>query len=295
MQDFTAGHISTDEARQLLQAAQSELGSEQLEFMAGVSYRNLVIYRGGRRAAPFAAETRCTPPHDLTDKRVTDDFPRGPGSDLLNQLMERSLELFAPHPVNEARRRRGQPPATNLWLWGLGGAPQLPAFQQVYGLQGKLITAVDLLRGIATLIGWERVEVPGATGYLDTDYAGKGKAAIAALDGTDIICVHIEAPDEASHAGDTGAKIESLEAIDQQIVEPLHEALQKQGPYRMLVSPDHPTPLRTKTHSHGFVPFAIAGAGVTPDGQGTYDEVAAGGSELCFDAGCDLMRFFLTA
>ena len=193
--------------------------------MTGVSYRNLLIYRGDKRRAPFAAETRCTPPHDLTDKSVTDDYPRGPGSDLLNHLMEQSLELFAAHPVNQLRRQQGKPPATNVWLWGLGGTPALPSFAEIYGLRGKMITAVDLLRGFAALIGWERIEVPGATGYLDTNYAGKGQAAIAALDQTDVICVHIEAPDEASHAGDVQAKIEALEAIDRHIVGPLQQAL----------------------------------------------------------------------
>ncbi len=295
MKDFTAGHISTEEARQLMQTAQQELGSDQLEFVAGVSYRNLLIYRGQPGSAPFSVETRCTPPHDLTDKGVTDDYPRGPGSDLLNHLMERTLELFADHPVNQARRRAGKPAATNVWLWGLGGTPALPAFQEVYGLKGKMITAVDLLRGFATLIGWERIEVPGATGYLDTNYEGKGQAAIEALKTTDLICVHIEAPDEASHAGDVAAKIAALESIDQKIVAPLHRALEAHGAYRMLISPDHPTPLRTKTHSHGFVPFAIAGQGIPPDPFSTYDEVAAGQSELAFDNGCELMRFFISS
>lgn len=295
MKDFTAGHISTDEARQLLQTAQAELGSDEIEFVTGVSYRNLLIYRGDKRRAPFAAETRCTPPHDLTDKSVSDDYPRGPGSDLLNHLMEQSLELFAAHTVNQLRRQQGKPPATNVWLWGLGGTPALPSFADTYGLRGKMITAVDLLRGFAALIGWERIEVPGATGYLDTNYAGKGQAAIASLDQTDVICVHIEAPDEASHAGDVQAKIEALEAIDRHIVGPLQQALEARGAYRMLVSPDHPTPLRTKTHSHGEVPFVIAGQGVAADEQSTYDEVAAGRSSLAFAAGYELMRFFLTA
>ncbi len=295
MKDFTAGHISTAEACELLDAAQRELGGSELEFVPGVSYRNLLIYRGKPNAVPFSTETRCTPPHDLTDKTITDDYPRGPGSDLLNHLMEQTLGLFETHPVNQARRKRGALPATNVWLWGQGGAPTLPPFEQLYDQRGKMITAVDLLRGFAALIGWERIEVPGATGYLDTNYAGKGQAAIAALETTDLICVHIEVPDEASHAGDVAAKIASLEAIDERIVAPLHEALQSQGPYRMLVSPDHPTPLRTKTHSHGFVPLAIAGQGIAPDDASTYDEIVAGNSPLAFDKGCELMRFFLNS
>ncbi|HEV7222086.1 MAG TPA: phosphoglycerate mutase, partial [Pirellulales bacterium] len=222
-----------------------------------------------------------------------DDYPRGPGSDLLNQLMSDSLPLFADHPVNAARRKAGKPPATNVWLWGQGKAPALAPFQQVYGRRGAMITAVDLLRGLAALIGWKRIEVPGATGYLDTDYAAKGRYAIEALAETDIICVHVEATDEASHEGKGDAKIKALEEIDRHIVGPLHAALKAQGDYRILVTPDHPTPLRTKTHSHGFVPFAIAGSGVSPDGAKTYDEPSAAASGVSFDEGWKLMRYFL--
>jgi 2,3-bisphosphoglycerate-independent phosphoglycerate mutase len=294
MRDFTAGHISTEEATELLTSAQSELvGDLPLEFVPGVSYRNLLLYRGGDRSAPWADETRSTPPHDLTDQSIADDFPRGPGSDLLNDLMGRSVELFADHPVNRARCEAGKLPATNVWLWGLGRTPKLPLFQEAYGLTGKMITAVDLLRGLAALIGWDRIEAPGATGYLDTDYASKGRCAIAALPTTDVICVHVEATDEASHEGRVDAKIEALEEIDRHIVGPLLEALKAGGDYRIVVTPDHPTPLRTKTHSHGSVPFAMAGSDVTSDETTTYDEVAAGASKLAFDEGWRFMRHFL--
>lgn len=295
MRDFTAGHISTDEARRLLAAAQEQLGSERLEFMPGVSYRNLLIYRGSGKPAPFSRDTRATPPHDLTDKSVLDDYPRGPGSDLLNQLMSESVALFAEHPVNIARVKAGKLPATNIWLWGQGRTPALRPFADVYGKRGVMITAVDLLRGLAALLGWRRIEVPGATGYTDTDYAAKGRYAVAALPETDIVCVHVEATDEASHEGDCQAKIRALEAIDEQIVGPLHAALRAQGDYRILVSPDHPTPLRTKTHSHGDVPFAIAGAGIQADANQTYDDRTAARSSLAFEQGWKLMRYFLGA
>lgn len=295
MRDFTAGHITNDEARQLLAAAQEHLATGQLEFVSGVSYRNLLIYRDGKQRPPFTPDTRATPPHDLTDQSVLDDYPRGPGSDLLNQLMHDSVPLFADHPVNQARRQSGKLPATNVWLWGQGKAPALQPFADLYGRRGAMITAVDLLRGLAALLGWRRIEVPGATGYLDTDYAAKGRYAVGALADTDLICVHIEATDEASHEGNCAEKIKALEAIDQKIVAPLHAALQAQGDYRILITPDHPTPLRTKTHSHGYVPFAIAGSGITPDAAQTYDEVAAGKSELAFDEGWRLMRFFLSS
>jgi len=293
MRDFTAGHISTEEATQLLATAQERLGGERLQFYPGVSYRNLLVYRGAAAAAPFSTDTRATPPHDLTDKSVLDDYPRGPGSDLLNQLMHDSVAVFADHPVNVARRRAGKLPATNIWLWGIGRTPSLRPFAEVYGRRGSMITAVDLLRGLAALVGWRRIEVPGATGYLDTDYAAKGRYAVEALADTDIICVHVEATDEASHEGNVAAKIKSLEEIDRHIVGPLYEAIKSHGDYRILVTPDHPTPVRTKTHSHGAVPLAIAGSGIAPDDAQTYDEPASARSKLAFDPGWKMMRYFL--
>jgi 2,3-bisphosphoglycerate-independent phosphoglycerate mutase len=293
MKSFTAGHISTAEATELLKTAQQALGSADLEFIPGVSYRNLLLFRGDHQTAPFTHDTRATPPHDLTDQPVADDFPRGPGSDLLNELMARSVGLFADHPVNQARVAAGKLPATNVWLWGLGKTPSLKPFQEVYGKRGAMITAVDLLRGLAALIGWERIEVPGATGYLDTDYAAKGRYAIEALKTTDIVCVHVEATDEASHEGRVDAKIKALEEIDAKIVGPIHAALKGLGDYRILVSPDHPTPVRTKTHSHGFVPLAVCGSGITPDQSSSYNEITAGESSLSFDDGWRMMGWFV--
>ncbi len=306
MVDFTADHISNDEGRELLAAAQQQLieggdwtEAEQklisrFEFVPGVSYRNLLIYRGDASIpAPFSKDTRSSAPHDLTDNNVGDDFPRGPGSELLVRLMNASAELFAHHPVNEKRIAAGKRPATNLWLWGLGGAPLLPSFKERHGVQGVMITAVDLLRGIAALVGWPRIEVAGATGYLDTDYAAKGHAAVQALETHDVVCVHIEAPDEASHEGRHDAKIEALQQIDAHIVAPLVEALERLGEYRILVTPDHPTPCGTKKHSHGMVPLVIAGTGITADAQTTYDEVAAQASGKRFDKGWDVMKAFI--
>jgi 2,3-bisphosphoglycerate-independent phosphoglycerate mutase len=294
MRSFTADHVSTAEATELLKTCQQQMGADYLEFTPGVSYRNLLIYRGAKHSPPFTRDTRATPPHDLTDRSVADDFPRGPGSDLLNDLMGRSVGLFAEHPVNRSRQAAGKMPATNVWLWGLGKTPSLTPFKQLHGKTGKMITAVDLLRGLAALIGWDRIEVPGATGYLDTDYAAKGRAAIDAIGSTDVICVHVEATDEASHEGRADAKIKALEEIDKHIVGPLHEALKKQGDYRILVSPDHPTFIRTKTHSHGFVPFAYCGSGVPTDKAQTYDELTAEESSLTFAEGWKLMSHFIT-
>lgn len=293
MRDFTAGHISSEEAAALLRTLQEKIGSERLQFYPGVSYRNLLVYRGEGQPAPFSIDTRTTPPHDLTDKSVQDDYPRGPGSDLLNQLMTDSVSAFADHPVNAARLREGKLPATNIWLWGLGSTPRLSPFADRYGKQGAMITAVDLLRGLAKLLGWRRIEVPGATGYTDTDYAAKGRYAVEALNEVDLVCVHVEATDEASHEGNVGAKVKALEEIDRHIVGPVYEALKGHGEFRILVSPDHPTPLRTKTHSHGYVPWAMAGTGIEPDGLLQYDDPTAARSSLVFEEGWKLMAHFL--
>lgn len=293
MRDFTAGHISSAEAAELIAALQERAGSEHVQFYPGVSYRNLMIYRSRGKPAPFSRDTRTTPPHDLTDKSVLDDYPRGPGSDLLEALMAQSAAVFAEHPVNGARRAAGKLPATNVWLWGLGSAPRLPRFVDVYRVQGAMITAVDLLRGLAALLGWQRVDVPGATGYIDTDYAAKGRFAVEALQHADLVCVHVEAPDEASHEGNAQEKVRALENIDRHIVGPVYEALKGYGQHRILVSPDHPTPLRLKTHSHGFVPWAMAGTGIVPDEFTKYDDPTAARSPRVYAEGWRLMEVFL--
>lgn len=290
MVDFTADHISSEEAAEMLRTAQEKLGSSQLEFVPGVSYRNLLIYRGESATdVPFSSDTRTTAPHDLTDESIEHDFPKGPGCELLCRLMEESEGVFKDHPVNQKRIAAGKKPATNLWLWGLGKTPQLPSFESQHNCRGAMITAVDLLRGLAALIGWDRIEVVGATGYLDTNYAGKGQAAIEALKSHDIVCVHIEATDEASHEGRVDEKIKALEAIDHHIVGPVLDALEKLGDYRVLVMPDHPTPVSTKKHSHGWVPFASCGKGIQADSAKTYDEVAAGESALQYPNGWELI------
>lgn len=293
MVDFTANHISTGEATELLKALSDEVNHPQLEFIPGVSYRNLMIFRGTEdRKAPFHADTRTRAPHDLTDLPVTDDYPRGPGSDLLTELMQQSVPIFEQHPVNRERIAQGKRPATNVWLWGQGGSPALPSFESLFGLQGAMITAVDLLRGLAALVGWDRIEVEGATGYLDTNYAGKGQAAVEALDKYDIVCVHVEATDEASHEGRHEEKIKALEAIDKHVVGPVHEKLKSLGDYQLIVLPDHPTPCSTKKHAHGLVPLAACGTGIASSGS-HYSETAAEQSSICIEKGWDMMRKFI--
>ncbi|MER3415354.1 MAG: cofactor-independent phosphoglycerate mutase [Gemmataceae bacterium] len=294
MADFTAGHISSEEGQQLIACLQQELGSAQWQFHAGVSYRNLLIYRGQKGAvAPFSRSTRTQPPHDIPDQPIAGYLPEGPGAELLRHLMERSRQILAAHPVNEARRRAGKKPATQIWLWGLGQAAVLPSFEQVYGRRGAIISAVDLVRGVGALLGWHRIDVPGATGYLDTNYANKGSYACQALADFDMVCVHVEAPDEASHEGNLQAKIQAIEAIDEMIVGPLLDALQRFPSWRILVSPDHRTPLRTRAHAHGPVPFVLAGAHVQASHSAGYDETVAAQSALVFDPGWHLMRYFL--
>jgi len=299
MEDFTAGHISTAEATDLLAACQRGFASDfpelvGWEFKPGVSYRNLLIHRGQANApAPLSADLKATPPHDLMDKPVSDAFPRGFGSRLLTDVMARSESWLAGHPVNKARVAAGNRPATHVWLWGVGKAPAFEPFTQKYGMSGTMITAVDLLRGLAALAGWKRREVPGATGYLDTDYAAKGRAAIDELSHTDLVCVHIEAPDEASHQGNAAEKIKAIEEIDAKIVGPIAAHLEKLGPHRIIVCPDHPTFISTKTHSRGRVPFVMAGAGIAANGQRTYDEVAAAAGGAVIEPGWKLMGTFL--
>lgn len=305
MMDFTAGHISTEESSKLLsELNKTLLGGDhpaispelagRLEFVNGVSYRNLLIYRGdAEHPSPFTPSTRSSAPHDLTDLSIADDFPRGPGSDILVALMSASADIFADHQVNQARAGAGKSAATHVWLWGSGGAPGLPTFNERYGLQGAMITAVDLLRGLAALAGWDRIEVEGATGYLDTNYAGKGQAAVAALDRYDIVCVHIEAPDEASHEGRADAKVEALEQIDRLIAAPLWNAVGSRDDTRILILPDHPTFCRTKKHTHGPVPLVMAGPGISQDAAKTYDEVTAIASGFSFDPGWTMMEKFL--
>ena len=298
MRDFTADHISTEEGAKLLATVQEKIASDPkyrgaLEFVTGVSYRNLLLWRGEKLPCPFTNETRTRAPHDITDQSVLEDYPRGPGSDVLCELMDASVGVFEGHPVNAARKAAGKRPASNVWLWGLGQAPRLKPFVEQYGPRGAMITAVDLLRGIAALVGWDRIEVPGATGYLDTDYAAKGRAGIDALQKYDIVCVHVEASDEASHEGRGDEKVKAIEEIDKHVVGPLLEALPKHGDWRVMISPDHPTFLRTKVHTHGNVPVAMAGTGIAADNFNAYGDTNAANSNLSFDKGWDLMPWFI--
>lgn len=291
--DFTAGHITSEEGRPLMEALQQKVGRPNVEFHPGVSYRNLMVYRGRPGEVPFADDTLTTPPHDQPDQSAADYLPKGTGAELLRELMEAGTAVVRDHPVNQARVAKGKSPANAVWLWGQGKAPRLSKFKELRGLNGAIISAVDLVRGVGVLAGWDRIDVAGATGYLDTDYAAKGRAGVEALKDHDIVCVHVEAPDEASHEGRADAKVEALERMDRDIVAPLRKALEAYPGGRILISPDHATLLRTRAHDRGWVCWAMAGTGLSASGK-TYDEIAAaeaGGPAL--EEGYRLMDLFL--
>jgi 2,3-bisphosphoglycerate-independent phosphoglycerate mutase len=288
MVDYSAGHISTQEAALLIRALQERLGSDTVRFYAGVGYRHLVVVKGER----FKVQT--APPHDIMGSPVKKYLPRGRGAKRLVEMMETSRAVLEDHPVNKVRRDLGESPATQIWLWGEGRKPALEGFRARWGLGGAAITAVDLVRGIAMLIGWDLPKVEGATGYYDTNYAGKGQVAIEALRDHDIVLVHVEATDEAGHNGDAAQKVRALEQIDAHIVGPVLEALGRGGAdWRILVSPDHETPLELRTHDVRPVPFAMMGAGLEPSRGSAMTEREADRAGFHVAVGHELMEYFL--
>ena len=288
MVDYSAGHISTREAAVLIDFLNEKLGSAEVSFHPGVSYRHLVVLRGAG-----ALKLTTTPPHDIIGREVSRFLPRGADSAFVNELMAKAEPLVSAHDVNVVRRDLGENPATGIWLWGQGQALRLESFSKRFGLRGALISAVDLLKGLAISAGLDVILVPGATGYLDTDYAAKGKFAAKALADYDIVFVHVEAPDEASHEGDLDAKIAAIEHIDADIVGPLWDALKAAGDYRMMVLPDHATPLSLRTHSPQPVPFVLCGSGVESVVKTPLSEKAGEQADLKVDHGHELMKYFL--
>ena len=287
MEDFSAGHVTTEEAAELIHFVGERLGTEALNFYPGVSYRHLLVWKGG------TAAMRCTPPHDISDRQVAGHLPEGEAADTLIGLMRESWRMLADHPVNQTRIRRGLKPANSLWLWGQGRRPQIESFEHRYGKRGGMISAVDLLKGIAFNIGFESIEVEGATGWIDTNYAGKAAACIDGLQRHDIMCVHVESPDEAGHAGRLDYKIKAIEDFDQKIVGPVLDYLATQGDYRALACPDHPTPVALKTHTREPVPFAMCGTDITADTNEAYDERLLSNGSVSFDPGYGMMEFML--
>ena len=288
--DFTAGHIKTEESRQLIEALEGACGSAGLHFYPGVSYRHLLVIR-----KPGGLEAVCTPPHDITGKQAANHLPKGAEAGVLLELMRKSEALFAAHPVNQARTAQGQAPATQIWLWGHGRRPNLPLYKDYYGVSGGVISAVALMNSLGLYSGLEAIKVPGITGYVDTNYAGKGSYAIEALARHAFVFVHIEAPDECGHQGDWQGKVKSLERIDAEVIGPLLNSQYAQaGELRMLVCPDHPTPLSLKTHATEPVPFVAWGPGFAPTGL-KYNESQARLSKVFVPQGHELMGKFLKA
>lgn len=251
MGDFSAGHIGSDEARELVTSLQSELGDEQFGFYPGISYRHLLVWRGGRDAM------QCVPPHDISSQSIEDHMPQGEGAAELIELMTSAQMLLARHPVNDARLERGDLPANSIWLWGQGRRPQMKTYRELYDLDGGVISAVDLIRGLGVCAGLKIIEVPGATGYIDTNYLGKGQAALEVLRESDFVYLHVEAPDEAAHGGLLAEKIKAIEDFDRLVVGTLLDALDQIGDCRILVLPDHPTPVELRTHTAESVPFLL--------------------------------------
>ena len=288
MADHSAGQISTQEACTLI-AELTELLSdkEHLHFHTGVSYRHLLVFKD----TDFKCHT-C-PPHDNIGKSIEKILPRGKGSDLLRDLMFRSRQFFADHDINRVRRDLGENPVSSIWLWGQGRKAGLDSFFKRFDLKGAAITAVDLVRGLAKLIGFDLIEVDGATGFFDTNYEGKALAAIEALDTHDLVFIHIEAPDEASHEGNAQLKKRAIERIDSHIVGPVLESLREYEYWRMLILPDHPTLIRTCAHSGEPVPFAMAGTGIKSIIQKTFSETNALTSGFRIEKGHELMEYFL--
>ncbi|MBI5699318.1 cofactor-independent phosphoglycerate mutase [Candidatus Saganbacteria bacterium] len=252
MADFTSGHITTKEADQILKTLNKKLGSKDVCFVTGLSYRHLLIIR---HSALGIRHLRTTPPHDITGKLIEDHLPN---NDLIRRLMKESIVPLLEHPVNKKRIKAGKKPASMIWLWGQGAAPNLKPFKKQYGKSAAVITAVHLLKGLGKILGMEVINVPGATGFLDTNYKGKAQYALRALQRRDLVLVHVEAPDEAGHMGDVKGKVRAIEDFDAKVVGTVLSKLRHCGfDIRILILPDHPTPIKLMTHTAEAVPFVI--------------------------------------
>ena len=289
MLDSSAGEISTEEARELIGALKAGFDRPPFTLYAGISYRHCLVVADGRTGHDL------TPPHDISDKRVSAYLPKGAGSEVFLDMMKRSYEILSHHPVNEKRRAAGKNPANSVWFWGEGTKPRLTPFETLYCKKGAVISAVDLVKGIGILAGLKVIEVEGATGNWDTNFAGKANAAAdALLGGLDFVYVHMEAPDECGHHGDTEKKIYSIEQVDG-VARTVAEKLRAAGePFCMLVCPDHPTPIALKTHTSDPVPFLLYRSDEeTGNGAARFDEEAAAATGLCIPRASELMRAFL--
>ncbi len=289
MEDYSSGHITTDEARILIGEIDRNFGSDVFRFYPGVSYRHLMVWKNG------SADAECVPPHDITGKEVADYLPVGTGEDILRKIMMDSVDLLEDHPVNRQRVKEGKRPANSVWLWGQGRKPSLPLFREKYGIEGALISAVDLTRGLGICAGFRILKVPGMTGYLDTNYRGKADAALDALREVDFVYLHVEAPDEAGHSGNVSDKIRAIEDFDALVVARVVEGMKSFPEYRILLLPDHPTPVSIRTHSDDPVPFALFDNSRPRKNEGAlFNEDLLGRKDLVvFEEGYRLMDYLI--
>lgn len=288
MKDFTADHIDQAEADRLVSDLNDLFADDPCEFHTGVSYRNLML-----ASDAMDMDLTCQPPHDIPGEPVAQYQPRGAGADRIIEVMDRARAILADHPVNSKRLDTGRCEVTDIWLWGQGRPTVLQPFFERFGAAGAVITGVDIIRGLAVCMGMKLIDVPGATGYLDTNYAGKGEAGVAALDSFDMVVVHVEAPDEAGHQGDAAAKVEAIEKVDELVVGPMLEAVRQYDDWRILVAPDHPTPCGTKAHSAVPPPFAYAGSDVEAVEKQPFCEKHADASDLFITPGHRLIAQFI--
>lgn len=289
--DYSAGHISTQEAQALIKVLDEEIGSKGIRFFPGKSYRHLVVIK----LSVFAdkGQIECKPPHDIIGKSLKNNLPKGKGSEVLIKLMHDSRAILCEQEINQVRIDLEENPANMIWLWGEGWPPEMPNFKTVYGIKGAVISAVDLIKGIGKIIGLKVIEVPGATGYYDTNFIAKSEYAISALDQYDFVFVHVEATDEAGHNGDLRQKIAMIERFDSQVVGPILKQIKDRQSIRILVSPDHPTPISLRTHTDKPVPFAMFGDGIEPDMIQEFSEKKAKQSKLFFEKGYELIEHFI--
>jgi 2,3-bisphosphoglycerate-independent phosphoglycerate mutase len=291
MADYSAGHIDNKEALAIINVLNKKLGNEYTKFYPGLSYRHLTIISSANKN--LFSKTKCTPPHDITGKPIQSYLPTGPGSEILRELMEKSFEILKNHEINEIRVNLGENPANMIWLWGQGKNPNLEIFKNKYGIEGAIISAVDVVKGLAKCVKLEVIDVPGATGYFDTDYSAKANYALAALNKNDLVVIHVEATDEAGHEGNTRAKIQAIENIDNKIIKTVKEGLIDWGKYRIIFLADHPTPIELKTHTSTPVPFIVSGVGINPDNIFKFNEKTAKTGSLHFSKGYKLMDWFV--
>jgi len=300
MEDFSAGHISDEEAKRIIIDLDREMGTKEIRFYPGVSYRHLMVFQNG--AAKFSAldQLKLTPPHDITGREIDSFLPRvggseGNGGDRILSLMKKSQELLKNHPVNLERKAKGLRLANSIWLWGQGRSPQMTTLEERFGIEGYVISAVHLLKGIGILAGLKVLEVPGATGYFDTNYDGKAEYALKGLKEKDFVYVHVEAPDEAGHMGDLRLKIEMIETFDEKIVGAILKGLKSFERYRVLVLPDHATPLSMRTHAADPVPYVIYSSEkeLRNDSVEGFDETTARKSQVFIERGFELIERFL--